>query len=333
MSHPYHLRPNVRARMQRRLDAHVAVFGEQNKDKIVAVPSNTERSLSPDPDQAANHQSTDSTEDVVITDGSDSGDSLSDLGSDSETVAPHTPSPRGQVWPSSSHLDAPKAPQHIEQENRPDGSVGSSSSVRDSPALIAEHKKALKAHLEGDVEGRRRFLELEHENMLRQAKDQEERIATMRREYEGKLERFRRENADIFGFPVEGASEFFDPLSPEPFERGDLLQEIPPPTLPQGAGPSRFGQGAQEDCKQQQRCTPRRESKTPITVSPGDKATGSVVVVARRVQKLGPCGTVVIDHETGDEKLVTKCYQVREEELRSIDGDGDSVMGSEASDD
>jgi hypothetical protein len=150
MSYPYHLRPNVRARMQRRLDAHVAVFGEQNKDEIVAVPSNTERSLSPDPDQAANHQSTDSTEDVVVIDGSDSGDSLSDLGSDSETVAPHTPSPRaGQVWPSSSHLDAPKAPQHIEQENRPEGSVvGSSSSVHDSPALIAEHKKALKAHLD-----------------------------------------------------------------------------------------------------------------------------------------------------------------------------------------
>jgi hypothetical protein len=319
--------------MQRRLDAHVAVFGEQNKDEIVAVPSNTERSLSPDPDQAANHQSTDSTEDVVVIDGSDSGDSLSDLGSDSETVAPHTPSPRGQVWPSSSHLDAPKAPQHIEQENRPEGSVvGPSSSVHDSPALIAEHKKALKAHLDSDVEGRRRFLELEHENMLRQAKDQEERIATMRREYEGKLERFRRENADIFGFPVEGASEYFDPLSPEPFERGDLQQDIPPPTLPQVAGPSRFGHGAQEDCKQQQRCTPRVCSP-PISVSQGDKATGSVVVVARRVQKLGPCGTVVMDHETGEEKLVTKCYQVREEELHSLDGDGDSVMGSEASDD
>jgi hypothetical protein len=41
MSHSYHLRPNARGRMQRRLDAHVAAFGEQNKDKIVAVPSNT----------------------------------------------------------------------------------------------------------------------------------------------------------------------------------------------------------------------------------------------------------------------------------------------------
>jgi hypothetical protein len=332
MSYPYHLRPNVRARMQRRLDANVAVFGEQNKDKIVAVPSNTERSLSPEPDQAANHQSTDSTEDVVIIDDSDSGYSLSDLGSDSETVAPDTPSARGQAWPSY-HLHAPKAPLHIKQRNRPAGSVGSASSVHYSPSVIAEHKMALKAHLKGDVEGRRRFLELEHENMLRQAKIDEERIADMRREYEGKLERFRRENADMFGFPVEGASEYSDPLSPEPFEREDLQQEIPPPTLPQGAGPSRSGQGALEDRKQQRRYTPLRKANPPISVSPGDKATGSVVVVARRVQKLGPCGTVVIDHETGGEKLVTKCYQVREEELRSIDGDGDSVMGSEASDD
>jgi len=247
-----------------------------------------------------------------------------------------TPSPRGQVWPSS-HLHAPNDPWHIEQDsdNRPEGSVDSSSSVHDSPALIAERKKALKAHLDGDVEGRRRFLEHEHQNMLCQAKNEEERVAIMRREYEGRLERFRRENADIFGFPVEGVSEYFDPLSPEPFERGDLLQEIPPPTLPQGAGPSRLGKGAQEDCKLQQRYMPLRRNNPPITVSPGDKGAGSVgadgqfVVVARRVQKLGPCGMVVIDHETGNEKLVTKCYQVREEELHSIDGDGDSVMGSD----
>jgi hypothetical protein len=325
--------------MQRRLDAHVAVFGEQNKDKIVAVPSNTERSLSPDPDQAANHQSTNSTEDVVVIDGSDSGDSSSDLGSDSETVAPGTPSPRaGQVWPSS-HLHAPKAPRYIKQENRPEGSVHSSSSVHDSLAQIAERTKAVKAQLDGDVQGRRRFLEHERQNMLRQAKDQEERVAIMRRDYEGKLEQFRRENADIFDFPVEGGSEYFDLLSPEPFERGDLLQEeIPPPTLSQGAGPSRLGQGVKEDRKHQRQYTPQPPNNLPITLSPGDKAAESVraeweyVVVARRVKKLGSCGTVVIDHETGNDKLVTKCYQVREEELHSIDGDGDSVMGSDDSD-
>ncbi|KAN0111629.1 hypothetical protein V8E52_008367 [Russula decolorans] len=339
MSHSYDLRPNAPGRMQRRLDAQVAVFGEQNKDKIVAVPSNTERSLSPDPDQAANHQSTNSTEDVVVIDGSDSGDSSSDLGSDSETVAPGAPSPRaGQVWPSS-HLHAPKAPRYIKQENRPEGSAHSSSSVHDSLAQIAERTKALKAQLDGDVQGRRRFLEHERQNMLRQAKDQEERVAIMRRDYEGKLEQFRRENADIFDFPVEGGSEYFDLLSPEPFERGDLLQEeIPPPTLSQGAGPSRLGQGVKEDRKHQRQYTPQPPNNLPITLSPGDKAAESVraeweyVVVARRVKKLGSCGTVVIDHETGNDKLVTKCYQVREEELHSIDGDGDSVMGSDDSD-
>ncbi|KAN0126368.1 hypothetical protein V8E52_000008 [Russula decolorans] len=345
MSHPYHLRPNAGGRMQRRLDAHVAAFGERNKDKIVAVPSNTgqgvhlyfdpERSLSPNPDRAANHQCTDSTEGVVVIDDSDSGDSSSDLGSDSETIAPGTPSPRGQVWPSS-HLHAPKAPRYIKQENRPEGSVYSSSSVHDSLALIAERKKALKAHLDGDVEGRRRFLEHEQENMLRQAKDQEERVAMMRREYEGKLEQFRLENAKIFSFPAEGVSESFDPLSPEPFECEDLQEEISPTTLPQDAGPSRLGQGAEEDREQQQQYTPlHAQTDLPIAVPPGDKVAESAradwhfVVVARRVKKLGPCGTVVIDHETGDEKLVTKCYKVREEELHSIDGDGDSVMGSD----
>jgi hypothetical protein len=339
--------------MQRRLDAHVAAFGEQNRNKIVAVPSNTgqgvhlyfdpERSLSPDPDQAANRQCTDPTEGVIVLDDSDSGDSDSDLGSDSDTVAgPDTPSPRGQVR-SSSHLHAPKAPRHTKQENWREGSVDSSNSVHDSLALIAEaaeRKKALKAHLEGDVESRRRFLENERQKMLHRAKNEEERIAILRRDYEGGLEQFRRENADIFSFPAEGASEFFNPLSPELFESesGDFPPEIPHPMLPQSAGPSRSGQGTQEDRKQhqQQHGTPlRRHNAFPFTMSPRDEAAESVgadgqfVVVARRVQKLGPCGTVVIDHDTGDEKLVMKRYRVREEELHSIDGDGDSVMGSD----
>ena len=218
MSHPYDLRPNAKGRMPRRLDAHVAAFGEQNEDKTVAVPSNTgqgshlhfdpERSLSPDSNQASNHQCTNSTEEgvVVIDDSNDSRDSLFDLRSDAETVVSDTTPPqRGQVWPSS-HLDAPTTPWYIMLENRPEGSVGSSSSVHDSPTRIAERKKALKAHFDGDVEGRRLFLEHERRNMLRQAKYEEERVAIMRRDYEEKLEQFRRENADIFGNPLEGVS-------------------------------------------------------------------------------------------------------------------------------
>jgi hypothetical protein len=38
---------------------------------------------------------------------------------------------------------------------------------------------------------------------------------------------------------------------------------------------------------------------------------------------------VVIDHETDEEMLVTKRYKVRAEALSSIDGDEDSVMGSD----
>jgi len=38
---------------------------------------------------------------------------------------------------------------------------------------------------------------------------------------------------------------------------------------------------------------------------------------------------VVFDHEAGKDKLVTRRYRVRAEELESIDGDGDSVMGSD----
>jgi hypothetical protein len=252
-----------------------------------------------------------------------------------DTVAPDTPSARGQFCPSS-HLHAPKAPRHITQENWHEGSVYSSSSVHDSLALIAERKKALEAHLDGDVEGRRRFFEYERQKMLNQAENEEERVAILRRDYEGRIEQFRKENATIFGFPAEGVSEYFDPLSPEPFERGDLPPEISHPTLPQSADPSRLGQETQEDREQHQQYTPlRRHNAQQFTVSPRDEAVTSVgadgqfVVVARRVQKLGPCGTVVIDHETGDEKLVTKCYRVREEELYSIDGDGDSVMGSD----
>lgn len=347
MSHSYHLRPNVKGRtgIQRRLETHVAAFGEHNRDKIVAVPSNTgegvhlyfdpERSLSPDPDQAANRQGTDSTEGVIVIDVSDTDDSSSDLGSDLDTIAPDTPSPRGQAW-SPSHLNAPKAPRHINQENWREGSVDSSDSVHDSLALIAERQKALKAHLEGDGEGRRRFFKHDRQMMLAQAENDEERIAILRRDYEGKIERFRRENSTIFGYPVEGVSEYFLPSSPESFQSGDLPPDVLHPMLPKREEPSGSGQGAQEDRKPRQQTTPlRRQNAQQFIVSPRDEDTTSVgtdgqyVVVARRVQKLGPCGTVVLDHATGEEKVVTKCYRVREEELYSIDGDGDSVMGSD----
>jgi hypothetical protein len=334
--------------MQRRLDSHVAAFGEQNRDKIVAVPSNTgqgvhlyfdpERSLSPDPEQAVNRQCTDSTEDVVVVDDPDSESSLSslsDLESDLETVAPDTP-PRGQAWPSS-HLHTPKAPRHIKQENFPERSVDPSSSVRvhDSLALHTEHKKALKAHLNGDVEDPHHILEQDDQKMIHQARNEEERFEAMREACQGSVEQFRQKNPMIF-LPSESVSEYSEPLSPEPFECGDFPPEVSHPTLPQSAGPSRLGQAVNEDRKQHQQYTPlRRQNALRFTPSSRDEAAESVgadgqfVVVARRVQRLGPCGTVVLDHDTGDDELVTKRYRVHEEELFSIDGDGDSVMGSD----
>ncbi len=264
MSHDYHLRPNVKARMQRRLNAYVAAFGEQNRDKIFAEPSKTgqgvhlrfdpERSLSPDPNHAAYCQGANSTKDMIVVDESDSGSSLSGLGSDLDTVAPDTPSARTQFCPSS-HRRAPMAPRHVKREY--EGSI-KSSSVHDSLALIVERKQAPKAHLDGDVEDRRLILEYECQKMLEQAKNEEEKIAALRREYEGKVEQFRKENADIFSFAEEDTSDCFDyspPLSPE------------------------------------------------------------------------PSGHVAFPPEK--DKLVTRRYRVRAEELESIDGDGDSVMGSD----
>ena len=327
--------------MQRQLNTDVAAFGEQNKDKIVAVPSKTgqgvhvhfepERSMSPDPNRAATRQSTDSTEDMADIDDSDSGYSLSDQGSDTETIAPDTPPQRRQDLPSS-HFNAPKAPRYITREDSPDYS---SSSDHDSQALIADRSKVLKAHL--GVEARPRFLEHEHQNMLQGAVNDEERFAIARREYERRNEQFRQENAKSFAFSVDDDSDYFsDPLSPDPFRSWDLPQENSTPTIPQGAGPSRLAQRVQEDRKRQQQYTPLRHViNLPVTGSPGDKTTesagedGHFIVVARRVKKLGPNGTVLVDHDTGEDKLVTKCYQVPEEELRSIDGDGDSVMGSD----
>ena len=83
--------------------------------------------------------------------------------------------------------------------------------------------------------------------MLSQAKNDEERVAIIRRDYEGRFEQFRQENAKYFGLSVKGDSEYSDPLSPEPFERWDLLPENSPLTLPQGASPSRLAQETTED--------------------------------------------------------------------------------------
>jgi hypothetical protein len=358
MSHPYDLRPNAKGRVQRRLNAHVAAFGSRNRDKIVAVPSKTgqgvhlyfdpERSLSPDPDQPASHQHADSTEGVIAigNKSDDSGDSSSGLESDLDTITPDTPSPNGSFFPSS-QLRAPKASRLANPEHWQERSTASSTSVHDSMAPIAERRQqALNAtQLEDDVPGRRRFLEqrrragedLQRQKMLlRQGgENNEERFAELRREYEGRVEQFRQEYPDIFSF-ADYSSPPGSPLFTE--VGGDDFPDFTRPSSPPSAGPSHLGPGMQEGSPQQRRVLRRqsaRELIAPTSQQGRNKAAESeagddqFVVVAMRVRKLGPCGTVVIDHETDEEMLVTKRYKVRAEELRSIDEDGDSVMGSD----
>lgn len=360
MSHAYHLRPNAKGRVQRRLNAHVAAFGAQNRDKITATPSKTgqgvhlhfdpERSLSPEPDHYHHHQTatkadrerttdTESTTEeegvIVIDDDSDSGDSSSGLASDQETVAPDTPSPHGgcsRLWPPSSKLRAPtKAAQPKKTHWPREGSVapsGTSSSVHDSMAQIAERRQALlNAHhlYDNDVHGPRQHAD----------DDDSRRIADLRRDYEGRIERFRQQNADIFGFGFEGGAE--DPramaivgeyYSPP----GSPVFPHPHPQFPQSAGgPSRSGDRRQALRRQgaQQFIVSQERDEDAAAAAASGAEDGQFVVVARRVPKLGPCGTVVIDHETGEQILEKRRYRVRAEELHSIDGDGDSVMGSD----
>jgi hypothetical protein len=289
MSHPYHLRPNGKGRMQRQLDGHVAAFGEQDKDKIVAVPSNTGQGV----------------------DDSDSRDSPSGMGSEWETVPPDTtPSPRGQVWPSS-HLYAPKFPWDIEQDSEymPEGSDDSSSSVHVSPAVIAERKKALKAHYEGDVEDRRRFWEEEYQKMLRQAENEEERVAIMRGGPE-ELQ-FRPKRPDIFGFPAEGVSEYFDPLSPEAKEMWGRTPGDSAAHVAAGYGSLRPRTGA----------TGRSQEAAAMYAAASNQSTNHRV--AGRQGRGRRNGLTVCSGSRACSGVAPLW------ELRSIDGDGDSVMGSE----
>ena len=358
MSHAYDLRPNANDRVQRRLKAHVAAFGPRNRDKIVAVPSNTgqgvhlyfdpRRSLSPEPDQTADDQQADSTEGVIVIDGAsdDSGDSSSGPASDLDTITPDTPSPRGPFFPSS-QLRAPKASRLANPEHWQERSTASSTSVHDSMAPIAERRQqALNAaQLEDDVPSRRRFLEqrrragedLQRQKMLllQGNENYEERLAELRREYEGRVEQFRQENASIFslvGYTSPPGSPLFTEVGADDFP------DFTRPSSPPSEDPSHLGPGTHEDGSHRRRVLRRHSARDLIapTSQQGRKRLAAseagdeeFVVVAMRVPKLGPCGTVVIDHKTDEEMLVTKHYKVRAEELRSIDGDGDSVMGSD----
>ncbi|KAF8268322.1 hypothetical protein EI94DRAFT_1186306 [Lactarius quietus] len=214
MSHGYSLRPNAKGRMEKRLNAYVAAFGEDNKNNIVAAPSETgqgirlvfdrERSLEPVPGGPIEQGYTNTTsEDVDITDndsesesGTDGGDSDSGSDTNSDTSSPQTP-PRVHFEPVSA-LRTPRAQRHGEQrqENWREGSIASSVSVADSMASIVERGRVLRSQLH-DVQAGRQRVEVQRraegqririEQIHRLFEEQErilrERLTALQREYE-----------------------------------------------------------------------------------------------------------------------------------------------------
>ena len=210
MSHGYSLRPNAKGRMEKRLNAYVAAFGEENKDNIVAAPSETgegirlvfdrERSLEPVPGGPIEQGYTNTSEDMIIIDDSDSdsgADCDSDSGSDSDTSSsPQTP-PRVHFEPTSA-LRTPRPQRHGEQrqEDWREGSVASSVSVADSMASIVERGRVLRSQLQDVQAGRRRVEEqrraegqrIRIEQIHRLFEEQErilrERLTALQQEYE-----------------------------------------------------------------------------------------------------------------------------------------------------
>ena len=209
MSHGYSLRPNVKGRMDKRLNAYVAAFGEENKNNITAAPSETgegirlifdrERSLEPVPGGPIEQGYTNTSEDVIIIDDSDSdsgADSDSDSGSESDTSSPQTP-PRVHFEPTSA-LRTPRPQRHGEQrqEDWRESSVASSVSVADSMASLVERGRVLRSQLQDVQAGRQRVEEqrradgqrIRIEQIHRLFEEQErilrERLTALQQEYE-----------------------------------------------------------------------------------------------------------------------------------------------------
>lgn len=192
MSHGYSLRPNAKGRMEKRMNAYVAAFGEENKNNIVAGPSETgegirlifdrENSLEPVPGGPIEQGYTTTSEDVIIIDDDSDSDSSADCDSDSasesDTSSPQTP--RRVRFEPTSTLRTPKPQRHGEQrqEDWREGSVASSVSVADSMASIVERGRVLRSQLQDVQAGRRRVEE------QRRAEGQRIRIEQIHRLFE-----------------------------------------------------------------------------------------------------------------------------------------------------
>ena len=141
----------------------------------------------------------------------------------------------------------------------------------------------------------------------------------------GGLRRFREGRAELFSphDELKGGSY----IATQAIEAGAAtnFSEGSRQPLQEGAGPSRRPQRRRHGAEQT--VTPKLHQQD--NANAAANLNGPFVLVAKRVPKLGPCGTLVIDHDTGMEMLETRRYRVRADELQSIDEDGDSAMGSD----
>ncbi|KAI9462786.1 hypothetical protein BJY52DRAFT_1255141 [Lactarius psammicola] len=261
MSHGYSLRPNVKGRMEKRLNAYVAAFGEENKNNIVAAPSETgegirlvfdrERSLEPVPGGPIEQGHTNTSEDVIIIDDSDSdsgADCDSDSGSESDTSESSSPqTPHRAHFEPTSALRTPRPQRHGEQrqEDWREGSVASSVSVADSMASIVERGRVLRSQLQDVQAGRQRVEEqrraegqrIRIEQIHRLFEEQEsilrERLTALQQEYEQVIAQLdQEEDSEAFAIKeeFEAESDFgYTPTETSESESGRQRRRSPTP--------------------------------------------------------------------------------------------------------
>jgi len=348
MSHRYHLRPNANRRIERKLDGYVAALGDQDRDRTVARSSATgqgvhlrfdpERSSSPAPSQPAEPpRYASSTEYPIVVEHSDGEDS-SGLGSDLVTIIdPEPDTPPRNYGVRASPPRVPGAPRQTRgrQRNGHEGSVAASSGVVDSMASIVNPRKlryglgyneeyqrrmaAVREQVEAELQRLANRPEVEREERLLEG-----RLSALRREYERTVEQFRQQHPDMFT-PHEG-SETGSNDNRTPTGSPESMPGNIPPEVSRAPGSEAAGPSLSESQRRDEAAvSPRRQGQS-NNVSAAD---GTLVTVARRVPKLGPCGTLVIDHGTGKQVIETKRYLVRSDALHDIDEDGDSVMGGD----
>jgi hypothetical protein len=255
MSHGYSLRP-TKGRMEKRMNAYVAAFGEENKNNIVAAPSETgegihlvfdrERSLEPVPGGPIEQGHTNSSEDMQ-TDDSDSdsgtdgdGDADSDSASESESDTSPPQTPRRVHFEQTSALRTPRPQRHGEQrqEDWREGSVASSTSVADSMASIVERGRVLRSQLQDVQAGRQRVEEqrraegqrIRVEQIHRLFEEQErilrERLTALQQEYEQVIAQLGEEDTEGLAIKEEFENESnFEYTPTETSESGQQQQQ------------------------------------------------------------------------------------------------------------